>query len=80
MPATVPPHVSQARPALCLSDPGTYYEELSIFEVYWRDKQKFLESRGYMLRSRYHPDWVQSWKKGEALRYPLPEDAIKPFV
>lgn len=31
-------------------------------EVFWRDRYNFLESRGYTLRRRYHPDWRPSWE------------------
>ncbi|KAJ3478318.1 hypothetical protein NLI96_g9839 [Meripilus lineatus] len=27
-------------------------------EIFWRDHQVWLQEQGYMLRSRYHPDWV----------------------
>ncbi|OSX58215.1 hypothetical protein POSPLADRAFT_1104831, partial [Postia placenta MAD-698-R-SB12] len=37
------------------------YSELSGIELYWRDRQKFLETRGYMLRPRFCPGWVPSW-------------------
>ncbi|EMD34374.1 hypothetical protein CERSUDRAFT_97636 [Gelatoporia subvermispora B] len=37
---------------------GTLYES----EERWRDRQKFLESMGYMLRPRLRPGWVPSWK------------------
>lgn len=30
-------------------------------ELRWRDRQRFLADKGYMLRPRYHPDWVPSW-------------------
>lgn len=30
-------------------------------ELLWRDRQPFLESKGYMLRSRYRPGWTPSW-------------------
>ena len=30
-------------------------------EIFWRDNYYFLLRRGYMLRPRYHPDWVGSW-------------------
>jgi serine/threonine protein kinase len=30
-------------------------------EIFWRDRQKWLEDRGYMLRPRYRPDWKPSW-------------------
>lgn len=35
--------------------------ELNDHEKRWRDKQAFLEGRGYLLRARYHPDWVPPW-------------------
>jgi len=39
------------------------------WEMWWRDCYRVLESRGYRLRPRYHPDWVPSWKKsGEGFR------------
>ncbi|KAL6306698.1 hypothetical protein BKA93DRAFT_728769 [Sparassis latifolia] len=30
-------------------------------EERWKDRQPFLESRGYMLRPRYRPGWIPSW-------------------
>ncbi|KAL1937549.1 hypothetical protein VTO73DRAFT_13044 [Trametes versicolor] len=30
-------------------------------ETYWRDLFPFLESHGYTLRPRYHPDWKPIW-------------------
>ncbi|KAJ7149990.1 hypothetical protein C8R46DRAFT_1008919 [Mycena filopes] len=38
-------------------------------EIYWRDLQPWLEERGYMLRPRYRPGWVPSWK--DTGEYPL---------
>ncbi|EPQ57119.1 hypothetical protein GLOTRDRAFT_127494 [Gloeophyllum trabeum ATCC 11539] len=35
---------------------------LSRNEQYWRDRQKWLQERGYMLRPRFRPEWVPSWK------------------
>jgi|SRR5712671_2445516 len=32
-------------------------------ETWWRDRYHELESHGYTLRPRYHPDWEPSWKK-----------------
>ncbi|KAG7441336.1 uncharacterized protein BT62DRAFT_1080212 [Guyanagaster necrorhizus] len=31
-------------------------------EIFWVNHQPFLASRGYMLRPRYHADWVPSWQ------------------
>ncbi|TFK92741.1 hypothetical protein K466DRAFT_480048 [Polyporus arcularius HHB13444] len=39
-------------------EPGSLYSH----EIFWRDHQAWLEERGYMLRPRYRPDWVPSWK------------------
>jgi hypothetical protein len=35
--------------------------QLSSYEVVWRDRQPFLESKGYMLRPRLRPGWTPSW-------------------
>jgi len=35
--------------------------ELMEKEYYWRDRQKWLEERGYMLRPRYRAGWTASW-------------------
>src|ERR1700727_2123490 len=35
---------------------------LNPSEIYWRDHQPWLASRGYMLRPRYSPNWVPSWE------------------
>lgn len=34
-------------------------------EIFWRDHYLWLEEQGYLLRPRYHPDWVASWKDSE---------------
>ena len=34
---------------------------LSSHEIKWRDRQPFLESKGYMLRPRLQPGWTPSW-------------------
>ncbi|OSX60565.1 hypothetical protein POSPLADRAFT_1147895 [Postia placenta MAD-698-R-SB12] len=38
------------------------YATLDNNEEPWRDRQRFLEHCGYMLRPRYHPGWVPSWR------------------
>ena len=35
---------------------------LSEYELRWRDRQVFLETRGYMLRPRFRPGWKPSWE------------------
>ncbi|KAI0258295.1 kinase-like domain-containing protein [Gloeopeniophorella convolvens] len=45
-------------------------ERLQNHEVKWRDRQRFLESKGYMLRPRLRPGWTPSWKRtGERIMY-----------
>ncbi|KIJ18451.1 hypothetical protein PAXINDRAFT_97254 [Paxillus involutus ATCC 200175] len=36
--------------------------ELGEGEKWWRDHYQWLYEAGYELRSRYHPEWVASWK------------------
>ncbi|OSX65916.1 hypothetical protein POSPLADRAFT_1177373 [Postia placenta MAD-698-R-SB12] len=35
---------------------------LADAEYYWRDHQQWLEQCGYLLRPRYKPEWVPSWR------------------
>ena len=45
-------------------------EDLSSHEIIWRDRQPFLESKGYMLRPRFRPGWTPSWlTTGKPRRY-----------
>ena len=37
------------------------YQTLYEHEITWRDRQPFLESKGYMLRPRLRPGWTPSW-------------------
>jgi hypothetical protein len=41
--------------------PGGPYQTLAEHEIAWRDRQPFLESKGYMLRPRLRPGWTPSW-------------------
>ena len=50
---------------------------LSPIEAFWKYKQPFLESRGYLLRPRYHRLWKPSWQIfGGYLIEPGTEDAV----
>lgn len=31
-------------------------------ELFWRDHYFWLKEKGYVLRPRFHPEWVASWK------------------
>lgn len=49
--------------------------ELSELEIFWQERQIFLESKGYILRPRYCKDWEPSF--GKILEIPNgAEDAI----
>ncbi|KAJ7181370.1 hypothetical protein C8R43DRAFT_1229294 [Mycena crocata] len=52
---------------------------LSSYEVFWRDQNYWLKEHGYLLRPRYHPDWVASWKDNNGSYYSF-EDRIRPPV
>ncbi|KAF8506378.1 kinase-like domain-containing protein [Gautieria morchelliformis] len=32
-------------------------------EIFWAEHYRWLESQGYLLRPRYHPDWIPTWKR-----------------
>lgn len=57
------------------AEPGA----LSEPEIFWRDHQLWLEEHGYMLRPRYRPDWVPSWK-GSRKQWQRCEDGQSPKV
>ncbi|KAJ6507376.1 kinase-like domain-containing protein [Mycena vitilis] len=42
---------------------------LNELEIFFRDHQVWLAENGYMLRPRYHPDWVPSWLGTDQLYY-----------
>ncbi|KAJ3712479.1 kinase-like domain-containing protein [Lentinula raphanica] len=43
------------------SELNVYNEYLWPSEIVWREHYHWLKSKGYLLRPRYHPDWVPSW-------------------
>ncbi|CCL99183.1 uncharacterized protein FIBRA_01198 [Fibroporia radiculosa] len=51
------------------------FSKLTKWEIRWRDRQSFLQTRGYMLRPRYRPGWNPSWR-GSGLHPRLFEDSI----
>lgn len=53
------PRTSSSQAAL--EAESDYFAKLAPHETFWRDKQSFLESHGYMLRPRYHSEWTPSW-------------------
>ena len=52
---------------------------LTNAEFFWRDHYRFLEEKGYKLRSRYSPDWTPSWLNTRRHRLDC-EDAYGPLV
>ena len=63
--------INQAENSASVENPGSTFGgqtgiepgSLSDSELWWRDRYRELESRGYKLRPRYHPDWEPSWKR-----------------
>ena len=41
--------------------PGSQPGDIDDVEIWWADRQVALEQAGYMLRSRFRPDWKPSW-------------------
>ncbi|KAL6300717.1 hypothetical protein BKA93DRAFT_740008 [Sparassis latifolia] len=48
---------------------------LNKAEVFWRNRQPYLDDHGYALRPRYHPGWAPSWQ-GTNMDPMFCEDAI----
>ncbi|KAI0773720.1 hypothetical protein C8Q74DRAFT_1316758 [Fomes fomentarius] len=46
-------------------------------ELLWRDRQKFLQAHGYMLRPRYIPSWIPSCKSYQEANFYEAEDYIR---
>lgn len=46
-----------------LTRAGPY--DLIPFEVFWRERYRYLKEAGYVLRPRYKPDWKPSWADTE---------------
>lgn len=49
-------------------------------EIFWRDNYNWLDDCGYVLRSRYKPDWVPSWRATPGKWYIDCEDGLKSQV
>lgn len=56
-------------------------EQLDSSEIFWRDIQPWLQSRGYQLRRRYRPGWIPAWKQRKtSLFWWEFEDSMKAHV
>lgn len=42
--------------------PGKQPGDLDRREAWWLERQEALEAAGYMLRARYRPGWIPSWR------------------
>ncbi|KAM5532635.1 hypothetical protein V8D89_013679 [Ganoderma adspersum] len=58
-------------------DFGDVGAELAPPELAWRDRQPYLESRGYLLRPRYRPGWMPSWRSDPSIRPFFAEDFVR---
>ena len=56
--------MSQRRYINFLDDqrPGRQPGDLGEHEAWWAERQEALEAAGYMLRPRYRPGWIPSWR------------------
>ncbi len=54
--------------------------QLDPVEVVWRDRQEYLESRGYLLRPRYRPGWISSLKLDPSIKPFFAEDFPMAYV
>ncbi|KAG9308566.1 kinase-like domain-containing protein [Chiua virens] len=54
--------ISQEMHQIYGTSDGIPPEELDPREVWWRDRYIRLHDHGYLLRSRYSPQWIPSWK------------------
>ena len=52
---------------------------LSENELWWTRHFQWFKDRGYLLRPRYTPDWVPSWRGTNKWRYSC-EDSVTPLV
>ncbi|KIP02951.1 hypothetical protein PHLGIDRAFT_37667 [Phlebiopsis gigantea 11061_1 CR5-6] len=50
------------------------HSTLTPSEAAWRDRQVYLQERGYMLRPRYRPGWKPSWELDTSLDFLQCED------
>ncbi|KAJ6625267.1 kinase-like domain-containing protein [Mycena sp. CBHHK59/15] len=64
-------------PQLHKDEHSTSEFRLGEFELFWRNHYSWLKDCGYLLRPRYSPDWIASWKDDRALASGA-EDRILP--
>ena len=54
-------------------------EQLAKPELWWSQHFQWLKDNGYLLRPRYAPDWVPSWRGTKKNRF-MCEDGRVPYV
>jgi len=57
------------------NQPGRQPGDLDELEIWWAERQEALEAVGYMLRPRYRPGWIPSWR-GTKQPYFTVEDGL----
>ena len=50
------------RPYIDNRPPGRQPGDRNALETWWVERQEALEAVGYMLRPRYRPGWIPSWR------------------
>ena len=53
--------------------------KLTETEQWWANQQIWLAQQGYVLRPRYRPGWIPSWKKGRVSEFKA-EDGLRSRV
>lgn len=66
-------HHAETKPGELDATAMAEYRLYSV-EIYWRDHYFWFKEHGYLLRPRYHPEWVASWKGSKQNRLDF-EDA-----
>ncbi|KAJ3776849.1 kinase-like domain-containing protein [Lentinula raphanica] len=61
-------------------DSNLYNKSLWPSEVFWRDHYEWLKNKGYLLRPRYHPDWVPSWSESTLFPYRFEDSRIQILI
>ena len=62
-----------------MSSPVSRYDVYAKFtptEEFWIDRHDFFYSRGYVLRPRYRPGWVPSWRLDPTMNILHAEDRL----
>ena len=61
-------------------EPRRALERHSEVEMTWIKRQPLFESRGYMLRPRFRPGWIPSWRRDPTISVLVAEDRLSSMV